>query len=296
VSQTVSASAGRPYGVARTCRVLEIPRSTVYADQARALAPARLPQKRGPKRAGGDAGLTEQVRAVLQASPWLGERYRKAWAQLRRDGIRTSQARVLRLMRAAGLLAPTRDRRSHGPKAHDGTITTDWPDAMWGTDATSTLTGEGPAAIFLAVDPCSQECLGIHAAVRGARFEALEPIRQGVREHFAGYTADIAKGLTLRHDSGSPHQSHYFQAELRFLGLESSPASVREPEGNGVAERFIRTLKEQLLWVQRFDTVADLLAALYPFRQPYSQQGLVGKHNDGTPAMARLRLTTELAA
>jgi len=296
VSQTVSASAGRPYGVARTCRVLEIPRSTVYADQARALAPARLPQKRGPKTAGSDAGLTEQIRAVLQASPWLGEGYRKAWAQLRRDGIRTSQARVLRLMRAAELLAPTRDRRPHGPKAHDGTITTDWPDAMWGTDATSTFTGEGPATIFLAVDPCSQECIGIHAAVRGTRFEALEPIRQGGREHFSGYTADIAKGLTLRHDNGSPDQSHHFQAELRFLGLERSPASVREPEGNGVVERFIRTLKEQLLWAQRFDTVADLLVARHTFREQYNQQWLVAKPNDGTPAVARLRLTTELAA
>ncbi|HUY55238.1 MAG TPA: integrase core domain-containing protein, partial [Candidatus Nanopelagicaceae bacterium] len=65
---------------------------------------------------------------------------------------------------------------------------------------------------------------------------------------------------------------------------------------NGVAERFIRTLKEQLLWVQRFDTVADLLVALHTFRQQYNQQWLVAKHNYCTPAVARLRLTTELAA
>jgi hypothetical protein len=30
---------------------------------------------------------------------------------------------------------------------------------------------------------------------------------------------------------------------------------VREPQGNGVAERFIRTLKENLLWVRTFDTI-----------------------------------------
>src|SRR3712207_1911932 len=35
-----------------------------------------------------------------------------------------------------------------------------------------------------------------------------------------------------------------FQAEIRLLGIESSPAFVRQPEGNGVAERFIRPLKE----------------------------------------------------
>jgi hypothetical protein len=43
--------------------------------------------------------------------------------------------------------------------------------------------------------------------------------------------------------------SDYFQDELKFLGIEPSPAFVREPEGNGVAERFIRTLKEQMLEV-----------------------------------------------
>jgi hypothetical protein len=69
VGQTIPPSAKRSYGLAFTCRVLEIPRSTVYAAQARALAPAELPRKRGPKTAGSDAELTEQIRAVLSASP-----------------------------------------------------------------------------------------------------------------------------------------------------------------------------------------------------------------------------------
>jgi putative transposase len=34
------------------------------------------------------------------------------------------------------------------------------------------------------------------------------------------------------------------------LGITSSPAFVREPEGNGCAERFIRTLKENLKWLR----------------------------------------------
>jgi hypothetical protein len=61
--------------------------------------------------------------------------------------------------------------------------------------------------------------------------------------------------------------SDAFQKELDFLGAESSPAFVRAPEGNGCAERFIRTLKENLLWVQTFDTIEDLRQALLAFRQ-----------------------------
>ena len=33
---------------------------------------------------------------------------------------------------------------------------------------------------------------------------------------------------------------------------------MREPEGNGVAERFIRTLKEKRLWVRSFETIEEL--------------------------------------
>jgi Phage integrase family len=47
--------------------------------------------------------------------------------------------------------------------------------------------------------------------------------------------------------------SHDYQAEIAFLGMESSPSFVRQPECNGCVERFIRTLKEQLLWVKVFD-------------------------------------------
>jgi hypothetical protein len=60
--------------------------------------------------------------------------------------------------------------------------------------------------------------------------------------------------------------SHGFQEERRFLGITSSPAFVREPEGNGCAERFSRTLKENLLWLQTFDTVEVLRLALHEFR------------------------------
>ncbi len=145
------------------------------------------------------------------------------------------------------LLAPSRVGSPRGPRSHDGTIIPDAVDAMWGTDLTTTWTGEGQAAVFVAVDHCSAECVGIHAALRATRFEALEPIRQGVRERFGAFARDIADGLKLRHDHGSQYLADDFRAEIAFLGIASSPAFVREPEGNGCAEQFVRTLTEQLL-------------------------------------------------
>jgi len=239
-----------------------------------------------------DAALIEKIRQVLAASPFHGEGYRKVWARLRFAGIRTSKARVLRLMRAAKILAPVRAGNPHGPRAHDRTIVTERPNEMWGADATSTLTvAQGTATIFFAVDHCTAECVGIHTALRGTRFEALEPLRQAVREQFGQYREEAASGLKLRHDHGSQFMSDVYQGELRFLGMESSPAFVREPEGNGCAERFVRTLKEQLLWIRTFETVEALRVALQEFKTKYNREWLIARNGYLTPEQARLKLT-----
>jgi putative transposase len=73
---------------------------------------------------------------------------------------------------------------------------------MWGTDLTSVMTGEGQAAVFVAVDHCSAECVGLHASRSADRFQALEPMRQGVRERFGAFGKGTAAGLRLRHDHG----------------------------------------------------------------------------------------------
>ena len=86
-----------------------------------------------------------------------------------------------------------------------------------------------PPCVFVAVDHCTTECIGLHAAKSGNRFEALEPIRQGVRERFGGIGAGAARGLRLRHDHGSNYLADDFQQEIAFFGIESSPSFVREP-------------------------------------------------------------------
>jgi transposase InsO family protein len=244
-----------------------------------------------------DAALADAIRGVLAASPFHGEGHRKVWARLRHGGVRTSRRRVLRLMREHGLLAPSRVGSPRGPRSHDGTIIPETVDAMWGTDLTTTWTGEGRAAVFVALDHCSAECVGLHAALRATRFEALEPIRQGVRRCFGGFARGVAAGLAVRHDHGGQYMADAFQKELRFLGIESSPAFVRAPEGNGCAERFVRTLKENLLWIRSFDTVEELRRALLEFRETYNATWLIERHGFKPPnAVRRERLSPEAHA
>lgn len=285
MSRTVSPATGRPSGLARVCQVWCVARATVYRHRA----PARqtLPRRPGPAGPMPDAARLEAIRGVLAASPFHGEGHRKVWARLCHAGLYTSRRRVLRLMREHGLLAPTRVGSPRGPHSHDGTIIPEAVDVMWGTDLTTTITGEGQAAVFVAIDHCPAECVGIHAARRATRFEAPEPIRQGVRHHLGGFAQGIAAGLAVRHDHGSQYMAKDFRKELRFPSIESSPAFVRAPEGNGCAERLIRTLKENLLWVRTFDTVEELRQALLEFRKAHNATWLIERHGFKPPSAVR---------
>jgi putative transposase len=89
--------------------------------------------------------------------------------------------------------------------------------------------------------------------------------------------------------------SHVFQEELRFLGITSSPAFVRAPEGNGCAERFIRTLKENLLWLKTCDTLEALRLALHEFQRQYNETWLIGRHGYKAPAQVRQEQRCALA-
>lgn len=291
MSQACSISTHRVYGLQRVCQQWGFPRSTVYAQRkgAAMVEPGgEVPRRRGPLGPCADGPLVDHIRRVLTETPFHGEGYRKVWAKLRVEGLRTSKERVRRLMAAYQLQAPGRVGQAHGPKAHDGVIITDQPDVMWGTDATTTLTvKEGQAFVFVAVDHCNFECLGLHASAKGHRFEALEPLRQGVREHFGGYTQGVAVGLKIRHDHGSAYLADDFQQELKFLGMESSPSFVREPQGNGCAERFIRLRKENLLWVRSFETIEELRLALLEFKHTYNTQWLLERHGYQTPVQVR---------
>jgi len=289
MSPAHSPSTGRPYGLKRVAHAWRVPRSTVYARRRRLTADARpAPRRPGPQGPCDDATLLGHIRKVLADSPFHGEGYRKVWARLRFQKVRTSKERVRRLMREHGLQAPHRVGHAHGPKAHDRSIIPDRPNQMWGTDLTGTVTTrDGAVGVFVAVDHHTAECVGIHAATSCTRFEALEPIRQGVRDCFGGFAEGVAAGLTLRHDHGSQYLADDFQAEIRFLGITSSPAFVREPEGNGCAERFIRTLKENLLWVRTFETVEDLRRALLEFKRLYNEHWILQRLDYRTPAQAR---------
>ncbi|MDQ3309075.1 MAG: IS3 family transposase [Gemmatimonadota bacterium] len=294
----MSPATGTRYPMTLICSIWRVARSSVYACWKQMPAGASQPQarKRGPKTRISDAELVEEIRAVLKESPFLGEGHKKVTLRLRHRGIRVGKNRVLRLMRENRLLAPVRQRHKRGDPTHSGTIRTEQPDQMWGTDATRFWTEEeGWCWFFGAIDHCTDEIVGHHVAKKGDRWAALEPVRQGVRRHFGGFAPKIALGLGLRHDWGPQYTAHQFNAELKWLGIRNSPAFVGEPECNGLIERFMRTLKEECIYVHRFRTLEEARFVIGRFIQQYNSEWLLQRHGYKTPAEVRKQLTRKAA-
>ena len=288
MSAATSPGTGLAYGLRRVCAAWGMARSSFYAMTSGQHAEQPPAKRRGPKPAISDQALLVAIEADLEASPWEGEGYRKVWARLRvcRD-IRVARKRVLRLMRENNLLSPHRCRR-RGGNPHDGEIITHAPNLMWGTDGVRVFTvDDGWGWIFTAVEHWNAECVGWHVCKRGDRFAALQPISMGLAGLYGSTAAGAARGLALRMDHGSQYLSDHFTNQIKFWGIQPSYAFVAEPQTNGVAERFNRTLKEQIIHGRIYRNIAELRDAVRDFVELYNAQWIVEKNGYLSPAQAR---------
>ncbi len=74
-----------------------------------------------------------------------------------------------------------------------------------------------------------------------------------------------------------------------------SPSYVGEPECNGVIERFIRTLKEQCLYLHQFASLAEAREVIAVFIKTYNTECLLERLGYQTPAAARAAAWAEAA-
>jgi transposase InsO family protein len=240
--------------------------------------------------------LLAKIREDINASPFHGEGHKKIHARLQRQGLKVGRNRVLEVMRSNNLLSPHRTAY-RPPNPHDGQIITDCPNKMWCSDGAKVETVEdGWVWAFSVIEHWNAECLGSHVCKVGDRFAALEPICQAVKRIYGTLGKGVATGLKLRIDNGSQYTSDYFLQQASFWGIESSFGLIRQPETNGVAERFNRTLKEQILKGRVYKNVEEVREAVSRFVEIYNAQWLVAKRDYQSPLEARRNYSKQRGA
>jgi transposase InsO family protein len=254
--------------VRQVCRAFGISRQAYYAAQ-RPKVERRLRRKSDESRVRRCATVAElepKIRALVAQHPAWG--VRKVWACLRRDGLHVSHKRVWALMRSWGLVLPPPAERD--PSAPRGQVVVPTSNRRWSTDLTTVWTRRnGLAAVVPAIDCGDRCCLDIEVTKSQESPSVLAPVERAVEVEF-GKPERVPDGLELRTDHGPQYTGADCETLCAKWLLDHTLAPVGRPTGNAVAERFILTMKQELIWTRDWDSIDELRAAVLAWVSEYN--------------------------
>ena len=89
----------------------------------------------------------------------------------------------------------------------------------------------------------------------------LSPVARSLTVTF-GSPTNVPWDLELRTDHGSQYTGRDCEILCKEWNVTHTLAPVGRPTGNAVAERFIQTLKVELIWTRDWESIAELRAAI----------------------------------
>ena len=233
----------------KLCRWLELPRSTAYYQPQQRSAPAR------------DHAFEMLVFDIVQAHPTFG--IRRVWALLKFSlGWNVNRKRVARLFKRRGWSCKLR-RIGGRPRVQASKSVTQRPDERWATDIAMVWCGEkdGWCSFVPVLDCCTRQVLGWELAHTARAKTAERALESALLRRF-GWTRGAPAGMQIRHDNGLVFGSKLFRAVVREYGLKQEFITPYTPEQNGLAERFIRSLKEECVWQNNFESMEHARATI----------------------------------
>lgn len=209
----------------------------------------------------------------MRENPAFG--YRRVWARLRfgPDPVIVNRKRVQRLMREHNLQAKVK-RYEARRRQHKGKVEVNTPDLLWGMDMTKIWCGnDGWASLFAIIDHCDREIVGYRFSRDAYAARAREALNEAITYRFQG-PGNVPKDLELRTDNGSQFGARLFKTEIDRLGIKLTNTAYRSPEGNGIIERFFRTLKEECIWQHRFESFEEAEKIISAWLKYYNEKGM----------------------
>jgi putative transposase len=232
------AQADGALSIARQCQVLALSRAAYYRRRAGGQEPTP------------DIALRDQIQRI--ALEWPAYGYRRITAELRRRGWAVNRKHVLRLMRADSLLClrkrgfvRTTDAE-HRLFVYPNVVpelTVSGPDQLWVADITYIRLQHEFIYLAVILDAWSRRCIGwalerhLHAEL------ALDALRMALA------VRHVRPGLVHHSDRGVQYASQAYTGVLKAYGIRISMGRRGNPYDNAQAERFIKTLKYEEVYL-----------------------------------------------
>jgi len=204
-----------------------------------------------------DAELVERIGPIKAEHPFWG--VRRVWAWLKFHDERTiDKKRVARAMRENGLLVKGNEKLRAVRTPQRSKPRPDRPNQWWGIDMTKVMVQDfGWVYIVPVLDWYSKKVVGHYAGAQCKSEHWLAALEMAAAHRFPR-TGIRDQGVHLMSDNGSQPTSTAFMAACGRLGVAQAFTSHNNPKGNADTERTMRTLKEELLWLNEWRSPSDL--------------------------------------
>ncbi len=186
-----------------------------------------------------------------------------------------NKKRVYRLLRENDLLVKGNEKLKARRVSGQSKPRPVRPNSWWGVDMTKVSTQDGWAYLVVVNDWFTKKILGAFVGERSRAFDWLAAVNEAVCRQFPrGIRETENLELNLMSDNGSQPTSLTFMRECRALGIRQTFTAYANPKGNADTERLIRTIKEELCWLQEWSSVKELAVEMEKFVEYFNEQYL----------------------
>lgn len=229
--------------------------------------------------------MVEHIRKVREEMAPKQVGYRRITAILNyKKGIIVNKKKVQRINQIMGWQAKPYRRPGggdHDPEDPDRPVVdpqqpveVNEPNQRWSTDLTKIYVKEvGWANLIPVLDNCTRECIGWVFSRRGRAIEAIDAVREAIINRFSSLS-EVPEDLELLTDNGSIFLANDFLEQMGEYGIDQTFTPYDCPSANGLAERFIKTVKEEKTWHFVFETIDEAEKAIREFIQEYNNERL----------------------
>lgn len=225
--------------------------------------------------------------------------YRRIIAQLRNDGMLLNHKTVQKLMVEMNLYGKRKTAKYKSCKGEIGTVapnvidrdfTATAPNQKWATDVTEVKIKDRKIYLSPVLDMFNGEIISYTISYRPDLEMAMKMLDKAFKK------TDIPEGLILHSDQGWHYQHQRYQKALKDRNIVQSMSRKGNCLDNAMMENFFGLLKNELLYLQEWDSVEQFSKELVKYIRYYNNDRIKLRLNGKSPVQYRALFQSKSAS